>query len=144
MWIVLLAVGVTLTLLIPISISKGRKSKTWPTTRATVVSADVEEKHEYDEDGDKHVYYYPRIHYDYQVDGQFYNGFRYKLLEVSMSRRKAHEFISNFLTGDILTVYYDPEKPIESVLQPGEQKYLYVFFVIGIGLTIFSLVKLFL
>jgi len=144
MWIVLLAVGVILTLLMPISISKGRKSKTWPTTEATVVSTEVEEKHEYDEDGDKHVYYYPRIHYDYRVEGQFYNGFKYKLLEASMSKRKAYEIISNFMTGDKLTVYYNPEKPTESVLQPGEQKYLYVFLVIGIGLTAFSLVKLFL
>jgi len=143
MWTVLLIVGVSLSIVTFFSIKKGRKSKTWPKTKATVVSAEVEEKHEYDEDGDKHVYYYPRIHYDYQVDGQFYNGFRYKLLEASMSKRKAHEFISNFMTGDILTVYYDPEKPIESVLQPGEQKYLYVFFVIGIGLIVFSLVKLF-
>jgi len=143
MWIVLLAVGVILTILMPISISKGRKSKTWPTTEATVVSTEVEEKHEYDEDGDKHVYYYPRIHYDYRVEGQFYNGFKYKLLEVSMSKRKAYEFVSNFMAGDKLTAYYDPENPAESVLQPGEQKYLYVFFVIGIGLTIFSLVKLF-
>jgi hypothetical protein len=47
------------------------------------------------------------------------------------------------MPGDTLTVYYDPEKPTESVVQPGEQKYLYVVLAIGIGLIALSLVKLF-
>ena len=91
----------------------------------------------------EHVYFYPRLHYDYEVGGKVYNGFRYKLLDSSMSKRKAYEFISHFSPGDIITAYYNPEKPLESVLVTGVQKYLYVFLVIGIGLTVFSLVKLF-
>jgi hypothetical protein len=142
MWVVFLIVGVILSILMPIAINRGKKSRNWPTTEATVISTEVEEKHKYDEDGES-VYYYPRVHYDYRVGGQVYQGFKYKLLEASMSKRKAIEFISNFIPGDKLTVYYDPEKPTESVMQPGEQKYLYVFLVIGIGVIVLSLVKLF-
>ena len=142
MWVVFLIVGVILSILMLIAISRGKKSRNWPTAEATVISTEVEEKHEYDEDGES-VYYYPRVHYDYRVGGQVYQGFKYKLLEVSMSKRKAIEFISNFMPGDKLTVYYNPEKPTESVMQPGEQKYLYVFLAIGIGTIILSLVKLF-
>jgi len=142
MWIVLLIVGVVLSILMLIAINRGKRSKNWPTSEATVISTEVEEKHEYDEDGES-VYYYPRVHYDYRIGGQVYQGYKYKLLEASMSKRKAFQFISNFMPGDKLTVYYDPEKPTESVMQPGEQKYLYVFMAIGIGTIILSLVKLF-
>jgi len=131
-----------LSILMPIAINRGKKSRNWPTTEATVISTEVEEKHKYDEDGES-VYFYPRAHYDYLVGGQLYQGFEYKLLEASMSKRKAIEFISNFIPGDKLTVYYDPEKPTESVMQPGEQKYFYFFLVIGIGVIVLSLVKLF-
>ena len=55
MWTILLIVGVILSIITLLSIKKGRKSKTWPKTKATVVSAEVEEKHEYDEDGDEGV-----------------------------------------------------------------------------------------
>jgi len=141
MWIVLLIFGVMISILIPISIKRGKKSSAWPSVRATVKSAEVEVKREYDEDGE-HVYYYPRIHYDYQVGEQSYTGFRHKLLNASMSKRKAYEFVSHFSQGDIITAYYNPEKPTESVLVTGVQKYLYVVLAIGIGLTVFSLVKL--
>jgi len=142
MWVVLLIVGVILSILMPISIRRGKKSKNWPSAEATVISTEVEEKHEYDEDGES-VYCYPRVHYDYRVGNQVYHGFKYKLLKVSMSRRKALELISNFTPGEKLTVYYDPEKPTEAVILPGEQKYLYVFLAIGVGLIVLSLVKLF-
>ena len=135
-------VGVLLSIIMPISIRRGKESKEWPTSEGTVISTEVEERHEYNEDGES-VYYYPRVHYDYRVGDHVYHGFKYKLMNVSMSKRKAHEFISNFMPGDTLTVYYDPEKPTESVMQPGAQQYLYVFLAIGIGLIALSLVKLF-
>ena len=141
MWIVVLILGVMLSILMPISISRGKKSTAWPGVRATVTSAEVEERHEYDEDGE-HVYYYPRIHYEYQVEDQDFSGSRYKLLNSSMSKRKAFELISHFHEGDIITAHYNPDKPEESVLITGVQTYLYIFLVIGIGLTILGIVKL--
>jgi len=60
-----------------------------------------------------------------------------------MTRRKAQAFIGNYLAGDQLPVFYNPEKHEESVILSGEQKYLYLFFVIGIALAIFSIYKLF-
>jgi len=142
MWIVLFIVGVVLSIVLSISINRGKKSAAWPSVRATVISAEIEEKHEYDEDGE-HVYFYPRIKYDYQVEDQNYMGSKYKLLDSSMSKRKVYELISHFIEGDIITAYYNPEKPEESVLITGVQKYLYIFLVIGIGLSVFSLVKQF-
>jgi hypothetical protein len=141
MWIAVLIIGVLLSILMPISIRRGMKSKAWPEVRATVKSAEVEERHEYDEDGE-HIYHYPRIHYDYQVGEQVFSGSKYKLLDSSMSKRKAFELISHFRKGDIITAHYNPGKPEESVLLTGAQTYLYVFLIIGIGLTILGIVKL--
>ena len=138
MWVIFLIVGVVLSIVTLASIIKGKKSKNWPSTAANVVSTEVEVRRDYDEDGEK-IYYYPRVYYDYKVNDRVYRGSRYKLLEQSMSKRKAHTFISNFAQGDRITIFYDPDKPEESVMQPGEQIYLYFFFVLGIALVCYSL-----
>ena len=61
-WIILLITGILVFIITFFSILKGRKSKTWPSIEATITGAEVEVKHEVDEDG-THTYYYPGVHY---------------------------------------------------------------------------------
>ena len=99
-------------------------------------------EYEFDEDRE-HVYYYPRVLYDFKVNGEVFHGFKMRLLQASMSRKRANALIANYTPGERISIYYDPKEPTESVIQPGEQKYLYIFLVIGIGLIAVSIVKLF-
>jgi len=143
MWIIIGVVGILLSVFTFGSIRKGKKSMSWPSVGAVVNSSEVEVRREYDPEDGESVYYYPRINYTYSVDGQNFKGNKYKIMEASMSRRKARTVVAGFSPGDQITVFYDPEKPEESVMQPGEQKYLYIFFVLGIGLAVFSVIKYF-
>lgn len=136
MYIGLIAIGLFLVVITPMSIRAGKKSASWPSVTGTVLSSEVEEKISADaEDGVSRTYY-PRIRYEYLIGENKYQGSKYKLLESSMSKRKAEEFAAMFLPGNKVNVYYNPKKPQESVLQTGTQNFLYVFLFLGIGMIL--------
>jgi len=132
MSLILIVMGLTLVAIVPFSIAKGNRSKSWPKTSGTVLNTEVEERHEWDDEGDEHVYFYPRVIFSYTVDGQEFESNRIKLLNSSMSRRKCYAVISQYQVGDSVTVFTNPKKPKEGILVPGTQNYLYIFLVIGI------------
>jgi len=135
--LILIGVGVLITIVIVISIIKGRRSQQWPSCSAVVTRSEVEIRKDYDEDGE-HTYYYPRIFYTYEVDGETYNGARYKMLDASMSQRKSYALTSNYPAGASIDIYYDPEDPAQSVIEAGAQFYLYIFLILSLGLTIYG------
>ncbi len=141
MYIVLIAIGLFLVVITPISIKAGKRSTSWPTVPGTVLSSDVEQKIETDADDSVSVYYYPRVRYEYKVEGKTYQSVKYKLLDASTTKKKAQEFTALFLPGNTVTVHYNPAKPEEAVLQPGSQNYLYFFLVLGVALVIAGVVQ---
>ena len=136
MYIILIAIGLFLIVITPISIKAGKKSANWPATSGTILSSEVEEEISTDAEDGVSKYYYPRIRYEYEINGTKYQGNKYKLLEPSMSRQKAYEFAALFLPGNKVNVYYNPQKPQQAVLQTGAQNFLYIFLFIGVALIV--------
>jgi len=133
----LVILGLVFVVITPLSIKRGKKSENWPQTQGNVISSEVEIRQEIDTEGDTSTYYYPRIHYEYNVGGEKFQSSKYRFLDASMTRSKANELVGSYSPGQTVTVYYDPAKPAEAVLITGAPKFLFVFAVIG-GLLIIA------
>jgi hypothetical protein len=106
-----------------------RASESWPTAAGLISSSSVD--HSTDAEGGDS--YSPEITYQYQVDGQNLANNQIKFGENSYgSRRKAEEIAANYSIGKQVTVYYEPERPTNAVLEPGVTAGRYL--VLGIGL----------
>jgi hypothetical protein len=138
----LVILGLVFVVITPLSIKLGKKSENWPQTQGKVISSEVEIRQETDTEGDTSTYYYPRIHYDYNVGGEKFQSSKYRFLDASMTRKKANELVESYSPGQTVAVYYDPAKPTEAVLITGAPKFLYVFAVIGAILIIAGLLVL--
>lgn len=97
------------------------------TTEGTIQSSDVVEDREY-EDDETELEYYPRITYEYTVDGQTHTGERiYSHLDRNQepgelpgveydAEWKAREEADRYQPGSRVTVYYYPGNPERSFL----------------------------
>lgn len=143
MAIALIIIGLILTPIMYFGIRKGRRTQSWPTTGGSVISSHVEEKRDYDDEGNLNRTYYPIIEYEYTVGGDRFQGDSYQALKTSMSRRKARQVVSGYNPGEEVTVFYNPEKPSDAVLVPGFSNILYVLLAMGIILILAGIVVAF-
>jgi hypothetical protein len=105
-----------------------RASASWPTADGIVSSSEVD--HSTDAEGGDS--YSPEVDYQYTIDGQNHINDTIKFGENSYnSRRRAEEITATYPVGRQVTVYYDPEQPDKSVLEPGVTAGSYI--VLGIG-----------
>jgi hypothetical protein len=97
-----------------------RASRNWRTVTGRVLEADLETStsQEPGRDGNS---YYPRIRYEYEVDGVPYVSTAWRPGDVYfkryLSREKARGVIARYPVGKPATVYYDPASPGESALE---------------------------
>lgn len=105
-----------------------RASESWPTADGVVIRSEVTRS----TDAEGSDSYSPEITYAYTVNNEQLANKTIKFGENSYSnRRKAEEIANSYPVGRNVTVYYDPEKPDKSVLEPGVSAGSYI--VIGIG-----------
>ena len=98
------------------------------TTEAEIISADIKSATEVEE-GERETEYYPRIEYEYSVDGTGYSGVRvFHSSQVNTepgelrgkefdSRNDAADVVNTYGTGTVATLYYDPADPSVSYLE---------------------------
>jgi hypothetical protein len=94
-------------------------TRDWATATATIVTATVEASRGGTVDGGTATTYYPKVLYDYQVNGQTYrNDKRILGEEVSKGIRSwAEKDIEKYQRGATVPVYYNPANPREAVLE---------------------------
>lgn len=114
-----------------------RASASWPIAEGKVVSSQVE--HSTDSEGGDS--YQPKVNYTYSVAGVPYSGRQIKFGENSYSsRRQAEEIANRYPVGDSVAVYYEPENPEKTALEPGVTAGSYIVFGIGAIFVLVSLV----
>jgi len=137
---ILLGVGVH-------NIRGAEESKSWPTVEGEITTAEVLDKRK---PGERHSTYKARIEYQYSVEGVAHSGDRVSFAgDVSSSNRgAASELTARYREGSKVAIYYDPEDPSDSVLEPGMTAMVYLFpaigglfLVIGVGILIFLLLS---
>jgi len=128
-----------------INILKGQETENWPSTTGVVVSSYV-----YDKRGSEGTTYKAKITYQYTLDGASYTSdtISCDYFYSSSDRSAAIQLVENYPAGKIVTIYYNPKAPSESVLIKGASGtswlifYVGMFFVlIGVLVTVYIISK---
>ncbi len=116
--IVLGGIGIVLIVLYFRNKSKSEASKGWPSVSGQVLDRGVKIDTDYDDDGVSTTTYLPQITYEYQVNGMSYQSHRFAFGSTPGfgNRNKAEAFLAPYAQGRAVKVFYNPEKPDESVL----------------------------
>jgi hypothetical protein len=118
-------------------LQNARASASWPTADGIVTRSGV--SHSTDSDGGDS--YSPEITYTYSVNNIDQENNTIKFGENSYSsRRKAEGIAANYPVGKNVTVYYDPEQPDKSVLEPGVSAGSYIVLGIGVFFILLTLI----
>jgi hypothetical protein len=97
---------------------KSNASMAWPSTAGQISEASVRQNSSTDEDGHVNFTYSPVVEYDFTVNGQAFKGRRINYgVTASPSREAAQKEVDRFPVGMQVTVFYNPEKPGEAVLE---------------------------
>lgn len=98
---------------------KAKASLAWPGTTGEIVEARVERQTDEDSDGNTEIRFTPRVEYRYTVKGKELSSrtMAFGLTTSYSSASKAEEKIRPYSIGKTVTVYYNPEKPGEAVLE---------------------------
>ncbi|MUP36452.1 DUF3592 domain-containing protein [Labilibaculum euxinus] len=114
-------------------VEEANASKLWPAVEGTVALADISTSIS---DGTK--MYASNIVYKYIVEGKEYSGTRISTVDGSSnSASSAKKDIQKYAAGSSVTVYYDPELPDASLLEPGPNFFTYL---ITYGPLVFCLI----
>lgn len=94
-----------------------KASAAWPATQGSITRTRIR----VDDRGESSESYHPEITYGYSVMGSNYEGSRTVIGATRgyNSRPKAQAFLEDYPVGKPVTVYYDPNKPGQAVLQAG-------------------------
>jgi hypothetical protein len=95
-----------------IGITKVMQTKSWPTTRGTVISSTIK-KGTSSKGSPK---YSPQITYSYNIGSVIYHSNRYSSTIARGSSDWAKQILSQYPDNEMITVYYNSKNPKESVL----------------------------
>ncbi|MBP7634050.1 DUF3592 domain-containing protein [Candidatus Ozemobacteraceae bacterium] len=112
----------------------------WPSTSGTIVKSWVGERSEY-KNGRTHHMYTPRVRYAYRVgsSSQSFEGEEISSLVTSSGDREwADSVVASYAVGTRVTVYYNPDRPQEALLERGIHTWFILLFV-GVALLFLGL-----
>jgi hypothetical protein len=122
-----------------------RASGDWPSVEGQVTIATIDRKTEHDED-ETTIKYSPRVVYTYSVSGQAYTSDQVIVggRHWHTSRARAEAKLA-YQSGQRVTVYYNPSRPDQAVLEAGATRGAWgtlaigaVFTIVGIAIVIIS------
>ncbi|HJU49967.1 MAG TPA: DUF3592 domain-containing protein [Pseudogulbenkiania sp.] len=103
---------------------KGQNAMHWPVASGTVVESrlEVRSRSGGGSDGGDHEEYLPLLRYQYSVGGVPHESSirRYPNPGPMQSRDQAEAVLARYPQGSVVRVYYNPERPQEACLEPGE------------------------
>ncbi len=95
-----------------------RIAQTWPTTQATVLKSALDEEAARSTIGNINIAHILIVKYEYLVGNKTYQGDRVCFGRPAYNYITGSSFLDQFAVGTQVPVYYNPEKPDESVLAP--------------------------
>jgi hypothetical protein len=98
-------------------LSQARATADWKAVSGTVAKVGIETTW-----SSGQTQYLPRVTYRFEHEGTSHTGNRITPRDLTCgSRSKAEELITAYSPNSEVTVYYNPEDPTQSVLQPGAE-----------------------
>jgi len=116
---------------------RGTITRRFQKTEGKVISSEL--KRNYDDDG---VSYEPLVHYEYSVEGKAYQNSVYSTAPIDRLK-KVQRILSYYEPGKIITVFYNPGKPEDSVLQVGISTGNMIGIIVISSLLFYALVEMF-
>jgi hypothetical protein len=104
-----------------INMDKHDTARTWPTTQGYITSSTMREYRSRSRTrrgtGRTHYSYEPVVEYEYDVNGIPYTSVRIGFGTYRFNHADCMEFLSDYREGGKVLVYYNPQKPQETVLE---------------------------
>ncbi len=115
-----------------------RQSTGWPSVQGTVTESRIHsESHP---GAGKKPTYHANVEYAYTVDGEEHTGDRVSFGEYGTNDPShAQAIIGRYPKGNTVAVYHDPDRPGESVLEPGSHGIPWFYLILGMPFLIFGL-----
>ena len=112
---------------------EARRSQDWPSVTGVVTKNAVRTDARTGTGGSAaRARYLPDVEFEYEVDGQRYNGSRFAVLEQPETERAAVlARLEAYPVGEQVEVYYDPADPARALLEPGTPGAMWIPFVFG-------------
>lgn len=118
---------------------RGNASMYWPTTQGDIVQSVVQR--------DSEARFFPQVQYTYSVAGERFQSDTITYRGHSLDLATAESYTARYPVGSRVTVYYDPDCPAISLLEPGVRRgayvggavVLFVLFAVGIGCAVAAL-----
>ena len=132
--LVLLATGVALA--VPFgyhTMVSAQQSAGWPYTDGVIRESELISR----EQRDGSIVYRARIVYAYEAQGNAFEAQRVRFAteqSESPNQHQAEQWVEDYPPGRKVTVYYDPRRPSNAVLEPGARIDAYVLLGLGIVL----------
>ncbi len=137
--LIILIIGFVIFSLSMIPVLKSRLSKSWNTVTGKVIKSEIYTSR----DSDANATYRADIAFEYIVDGSKYLSDRlYYGVKIMSSDNwiNSKKSVDKYPVGKEIIVYYDPDKPNDSVIEPGIHFGLGGVFIFSICLIILGLV----
>ena len=142
--IVYLALVISAFYLTFVSMPKAINSNDWPQVQGQVTNAELVQRKHTLKTGKPITVYSAKVHYQYTVDGKPYTNKQLQLADHDDSQKIELAINKQYPSGANVTVFYNPNKPSESVLQKGlsfGHILTGIFLLISIAAMAFSLYK---
>ena len=115
-------------------IKGSQESGSWPSVQGTITSSGMSKRITRDSNHRKRTTYYPKVGFQYLVDGHKYNSSRiaFGTGDTGGSEKWARKIVNRYPTGKTVTVYYNPQDPQYGVLESGVTWRSIIFLLAGI------------
>ena len=117
LFLILSLVGLIIVFAALRSRKQAEASQAWSGTQGRVIESRLERHTSTDSDGNESLDYKAIVRYSYSVIGQEYTGDRVAFGARSSNRNAASEIVNRYPLDRQVTVYYDPDKPGQAVLE---------------------------
>ncbi|MCJ7567077.1 MAG: DUF3592 domain-containing protein [Anaerolineales bacterium] len=139
-YIIAIVISSVLLIKFGLDIMRGLNSRNWPTTEGKITHSGVEAQQSMDDEGDIKTTYGASIQYQYNISGQEIEGARRSFTEVrTNSSRRAEQIMARYPQGSSVTVYYHPDNPNLSILEPGVGWFSYIGMIVLLGFLVFGI-----
>jgi len=137
--LVFVAVGVGMLVIGVIGLRQAAASRDWPTTQGVILSSAVERVRRNDPDRGFTTTFHARISFSYSVGGEPYTGDRVGVGDYGRNtNHHARSVVRKYPVGSQVTVYYDPNRPQSSLLEPGVRPMAFVIPGLGVAFVLFG------
>ncbi len=126
--------------------SRMKEAQGWPTAEAEIVSSEIESHRRRSRSSSRSrtrevTMYTPVVEYEYNVNGEIYTSSRVSFFDGSSTARfDARGVVDKYPQGKVVSAYYDPDNPQNSVLETEETgNIFYLSLIFGFGFILMGI-----